>query len=504
MLAASSHRSTLVSSISLRFWLGVLAIGLLSLGLHFWGLGRFNTLVFDEVYYAKFASHYLLGQQLFGGHPPLSTYIIALGIWIAQHTPIGDGGIPNGLSGLSLTPVDYRWIDALTGSLLPLLAIALAYQLGQVAGVPLERRQRFSLIAGFFFALDGFFLVESRYALINIYMVVFGLVGLWGVLWAIAPDRIARWRFHGGLLLSGVALGASVAVKWNGAGFPLGLFAILILAYLITWLDPTANRAGAAPSLLSRFAAIPAGCALLYWVLVPAITYYLAWIPFIRLAPERNFWQWHTYTLDYHSRIGGPDAHPYCSVWYTWPLMLRPIAYFFKTAHAKGEPAPVIGPAIPNGQWAIAYDVHALGNPFLWWLGTAAIALMVVLVLVGLGQWVMAHVQAEPPAPLMVHTSSFGVALFLVAQWGANWLPWLLVDRCVFIYHYMSSLAFAYLAIAWFVNRWLQSAYSSHRLIGTTVICIVAIAFIFWLPLYLGLPLTASELNWRQWLQSWV
>ncbi|MGB3636488.1 MAG: phospholipid carrier-dependent glycosyltransferase, partial [Rivularia sp. (in: cyanobacteria)] len=41
------------------FKIGMIAVFLLSLALRFWGLGRFNTLVFDEVYYAKFAQNYL-------------------------------------------------------------------------------------------------------------------------------------------------------------------------------------------------------------------------------------------------------------------------------------------------------------------------------------------------------------------------------------------------------------------------------------------------------------
>ncbi len=45
-----------------------------------WQLERFNTLVFDEVYYAKFANDYLTKTPFFNAHPPLSQYIIAIGI----------------------------------------------------------------------------------------------------------------------------------------------------------------------------------------------------------------------------------------------------------------------------------------------------------------------------------------------------------------------------------------------------------------------------------------
>ncbi len=51
------------------FKIGILGLWLISLALRFWGLGRFNTLVFDEVYYVKFAHNYLTHTQFFDGHP---------------------------------------------------------------------------------------------------------------------------------------------------------------------------------------------------------------------------------------------------------------------------------------------------------------------------------------------------------------------------------------------------------------------------------------------------
>jgi len=68
------NRSTLV------FCLGRFAVFFLSLTLRFWELERFNTLVFDEVYYAKFANDYLTKTPFFNAHPSLSQYIIAIGI----------------------------------------------------------------------------------------------------------------------------------------------------------------------------------------------------------------------------------------------------------------------------------------------------------------------------------------------------------------------------------------------------------------------------------------
>ncbi|MGB3265163.1 MAG: phospholipid carrier-dependent glycosyltransferase, partial [Microcoleus sp.] len=150
------------------FYLGTIAIFLFSLTLRFWQLERFNTLVFDEVYYAKFANDYLTKTPFFNAHPPLSQYIIAIGIAIGTHLPFGKTAV-NSMAGSLLSPWDYRWLNALTGSFIPLVVGALAYQL-----VP---RRTFAFIAALFIACDGLFLVESRYALNNIYLVLFGILG---------------------------------------------------------------------------------------------------------------------------------------------------------------------------------------------------------------------------------------------------------------------------------------------------------------------------------------
>src|SRR4028119_2089539 len=97
------------------FWMGTATVFLLSAGLRFWGLSRFNTLVFDEVYYAKFANNYLTHTQFFDGHPPLSKYIIAIAMWIGSHVPFGQETV-NGLTGSLRSPWSYRWLNALTGS----------------------------------------------------------------------------------------------------------------------------------------------------------------------------------------------------------------------------------------------------------------------------------------------------------------------------------------------------------------------------------------------------
>jgi dolichyl-phosphate-mannose-protein mannosyltransferase len=489
----------------LLFWLGLAGIFLLSLALRFWGLSRFNTLVFDEVYYARFSGHFLKQELIFTGHPPLSTYIIAIGIWLSQWiTPLlpwVDDSIKNGLSGLFLSPFSYRWLNAVTGAIIPLLVAGIAYLLSY--------RRSFALIAGLLIAADGLYLVESRYALNNVYLVSFGLLGNLFFLLALRSLAWRRWLWLG---LAGVGFGAAGAIKWNGLGFLLGAYGIWGLSVGwrgLEWLWIKVRRgaipaAGRSPFPLNNLAQLHLGHILICLALIPALTYYASWLPYMQLDGN-SFWTLQLQTLDYHKRVGGLEAHPYCSLWYTWPLMLRPIAYFYQIAHGRQEPPPVIGPPTPTNAAAVIYDVHAMGNPFLWWLSTAAIGFLIGLLLLRFGRRLLSYWRKDSGSSRPRSISAFDwVALYLLLNWAANLLPWARVTRCVFIYHYMGSLIFAVLGLALITDRWLWSPSQSRKVMAMAIVLLVVFAFVFWMPLYLGLPLTPSELQLRRWLPSWV
>ena len=199
--------------------LGLLLIFVLSLGLRFWQLNRLNTLIFDEIYFADHGFSYLKQLDLFDVHPPLGKYFLALGIWIHAHL-FGGGEAFRAASEVGdLDAMAYRWLNALTGSLIPLLVGAIAYQW--------THRDRLTLLAAGFTALDGLLLVESRLSLINVYLLFFGLLGLWCFGQALTQNLDFKW-----LIATGLFLGASASVKWNGLGFWLGF----ILLYSFAWI----------------------------------------------------------------------------------------------------------------------------------------------------------------------------------------------------------------------------------------------------------------------------
>ncbi|MBD2127776.1 phospholipid carrier-dependent glycosyltransferase [Microcoleus sp. ZQ-A2] len=493
------------------FWIGMALVFLLSVSLRFWGLSSPNILVFDEVYFAKFANNYLTHTDFFDTHPPLSKYLIAIGIWLGRHFPFGKDTV-NNLTGTQLTTFSYRWLNAFTGSLIPLVVGGIAYQL--------SHRRSYGFTASLFVAVDGLFLVESRYALNNIYLVIFGLLGQWCLLVALENQQKRRGLWLG---LSGTCFGASASVKWNGLWFLLGIYLILILAWAMRSLpffrsiaaelfpkesssNPELGNPKATLTPLQNLGQLNLQQIFLNLGIIPGLVYCLVWIPHLLLYPKPGFWEMQQKLLSYHQNVGnGPQEHPYCSAWYTWPLMIRPMGYYFQKVDETPSPgSPLFFPTKPSPPKIIYYDVHGMGNPVLWWLSAIAILVVLSLLVFTIRTWVTASDTTANPTIPVLQRAEFWIAVYLILNYIASLLPWVRVTRCTFIYHYMGASIFAFLALAWIVDRCLRGYDLFLRMVGVTIVFLVLISFVFWLPVFLGFPLSPEAFYSRMWFPSWI
>lgn len=373
-------------------------------------------------------------------------------------------------------------MNALIGGGIPLIVMGIAHTLSHglnagskaasTAGSNQRKPLTFVLLAGAFVATDGLFITESRYALLNVYMVFFGLLGHW--LWLQAnlfsiqdsiqdstQDRIVRKTFY--RALAGVSLGAAIATKWNGLGYILSLLIWDLLARMRSPTHNRLNKNGFTDSLI-------------YLILIPTFTYCLLWLPHLYLSKE-NLISVHIELFNFHSRLAA-GGHPACSQWFTWPLLIKPIAYWYQ------ESGPV------------AYTVSNLGNPALWWLSSAAVFLLSL-------EKILEKILRLPAATRSVANN---LNAYLLISYAANWLPWMLVGRCTFIYLYMPAAIFSFMTLAWLLSEWFYSSASSpqSRTISLLMLGAIALAFLFWLPLALGSPLTPDQLQTRWWLKTWI
>jgi dolichyl-phosphate-mannose-protein mannosyltransferase len=456
------------NSKKIAIW-GIVLVFAFSVILRFWNLGRFNEFVFDEVYYAKFANNYLTNTKFFNSHPPLSQYLIAIGIWIGDQLPIGQD-TTNTLTGSLHSTFSYRWMNALFGSFIPPLVAALAYQLSQ--------RTSYAFLAALFISLDGLFLVDSRYALNNIFLIFFGLLGQLFVIAATKNDKNRHSLF---MIGAGISFGAAAACKWNGLWFLFGIYILIFIARRLRSIDLDNHNPVNDHSLVYQLANIRIIEIIISLVILPVVVYSLLWIPHLIQNPTPNFVDVQLSIFNYHEKVGnGSGIHPYCANWYTWLLMMRPLAYHFQEYKSN-----------------YYYDVHAMGNPLLWWLALIAIFIL---------SWLaIKNVFLKKTARL--DTNKVIIPLFIIINYAANLLPWVKVSRCLFIYHYMGAVLFAIMGLAWLVDLSLRSSSRLWRSAGLTTIFGVAGAFVFWLPIYLGLSIEKTDLHyrlWDFWIFNWI
>jgi dolichyl-phosphate-mannose--protein O-mannosyl transferase len=145
--------------------------------------------------------------------------------------------------------------------------------------------------------------------------------------------------------------------------------------------------------------------------------------------------------------------------------------------------------------------VHAMGNPLLYWLSAIAI-------LIWLAFLISSKLRFPPEILTQMlpkeRSQLFWFASYVTISFAGHWLPWSLSKRCIFLYHYMPASVFAFAALALLVSVMWRSPLQEIRTLGSGIVGIIAIAFIFWLPIYIGLPISSGYLPVLMWLPSWI
>ncbi len=443
----------------------LLVVTLGAAALRFASLGRPLELVFDEIFYARDACWYVAGTEAVCGITELAS---------RAHPPLGKWLIGSGIALLGYEPVGWRVAAAVAGTLSVALLYVLAWRLlrGVAHGAALTVGA--GAAAGLL-AIDLLGLVQSRVAMLDAFI---ALLVVGAVLAVVLDrdrrrDRVARpwwWRPTVGrpwLMLAGASLGAAAAVKWSGA-----YVAPAIIGLVFIWALVDERRAHAEAgwgrwvARAVRHEGVPAAVAL---GVVPLLVYLASYtgrmpgellaLPWDPASVWNGIWQHQRAMLDFHTELGGD--HPYQSPPWAWPLLQRPVAYWF-------------------GDEGGAYrEILAMGNPLAWWPGLVALAGL--LVTWGRSGW--GWLRPEP---------------VILAAAGATFLPWLVLsgDRSqTFLWYFLPTLPFLYLALGCFAAWAWSSARVPARAAVAAAGVVVLAGFAFWLPVATALPLDPD--GWR-------
>ena len=449
------------------FWCFTLII-FLSFSLRFEGLWTLEGPIFDEIFYPQYGLNYLQNQEFFYPHPPLANYLYSISIWVYMTVGSFFGMTGTLVDFENINPMSYRWLNTLTGSLL----FALTYRIA----ITIYNNRVFALLASLFVAIDGAMIVDSRIATANMFLLFFGLCSM-----VVFSSFIFNNKNNQKNLIYCVFfIGLTASVKWNGLGFFLMASSYYFLLLLVKYFDKKSLTQNNLDSELAENIS-PFNYSL-YFLLFPLITYTIIFIPDVLFNTQFSFIEKHQQMMGYHQTMVGENEHPYCSSWYTWPLMLRPIAYFFESY------------TLADSGISMIRNIHLFPNPILSLLSFISVIIMSISWVKLFLSWINKSLIGK----------EFFIYSFILLGYFCNLVPWIIVERCTFIYHYQPSAIFGFLALAWYLGKWLEAQEWSKRIASWSILLLIIIAFLYWLPIQLGIPIEDFQFYDRIKLESWM
>lgn len=477
-----------------------------------------NAIVFDETYYTKDGYSLLhfgyertwaegANDSFVAGapsgvqdsaeyvvHPPVGKWMIAVGMLL-----FGDDN-----------PFGWRFAAALTG----ILSIGLV----MLAGWLLFRSITVATLAGLLLSIDGLHFVQSRFALLDIFLMFWLLAAFVALLLdryqgrrALARRIASHAASNGGAptdsfmrfgpalglrywrLVAGVCSGLAVGVKWNA------LFFIAIFGLLTVFWDANARRIAGVrhwyvsgflrDGMLAFFALIGTGL-LTYlaswsgWFL-SSTAYYrnwaaehpgegLLWLP----APLRSLWEYHRSAYGFHAGLSSP--HTYQSSAAEWLILGRPTSYFYESS-SMGEGACTVE--------SCSQAVLNIGNPLIWW-SFIIVAVFSLLILLWRRDW------------------RFGA---LLAVFAVGYLPWFAYpERTMFFFYALSFEPYLILMLAGVLGLALGRPDDSVRrkrlgllTVGLFTVFALLISIYFW-PIWTAEVMPYDQWRQRMWFDAWI
>jgi len=421
-----------------------LVVVAVALGLRLIGLANIPGPYWDEITYVADADAYLgtAPPHYRPGHPVPQ---IAEGTWMQP--PAGKWAIAAGEAVFGHGDRGYRSAAVIAGTAGVLLTYFIALELwGSVLAAGL---------AAALLALDGLHLVQSRMAMLDIFLSTFVLGAVLCVVRARRDSARPSPAFNGLVtrdeIRAGALFGLAIAVKWSAIPF------LVVGAAAAWWLvGPRRSQW----SLQRRLAS-----AAVAFVITPAIAYLISYLSFFTQhgLDIPGFLRLQRAMLSYGAHFHTNST--YQSAAWTWPFLGGAVEY----AHDRFLQG---GVRIVAGQVRVV-RVLAIGNPAVWWGFLLAAPYLALKARVnsrrGHGNW---------------------QAALIIGMYLAGWLPWLVSSRTRFSYYLLPSVPFACLAIAAAV---VATERAARRYVAAGALAMTVVAAALYFPVWTGQPLSLHD-----------
>ena len=462
---------------------------------------------FDEIYFVRTAEQYLHLQSPYEWtHPPLGKLIQAAGIAMFGFSPFG-------------------W--RIMGVIFATLMIPIMYLLGKkLFGTWIG-----GFASAFLLTFDFMHFVMGRMGTVDTYLVFFSLVSqLFFVVYLV--DVLKKgWKASTlPLFLAVIFFALSFSTKWVALYGALGMLTLLVVLR-IRDISKIKDR------LAVKYAAFfdHPFLLLLGFIAVAVGIYFATYIPDM-LTGRPLLGTYGNGVIDlqfamynYHSTLVASAEGQFASAWWTWPFMLVP--RWFDITY------------LPNN---IDSTISVFGNPAVWWVGFAAIIVVTERAIRGKELWISVTSNLkqimlrslrfvrnlwtnltgrienfEKKLPFFYDVFNLIMeklsrrsetisgarrrwdvaAIFIAVVFVFSWLPYVLISRLTYIYHFYLAMPFLCLASAYLINKYWHI--KAGKIITVVFFASVVIMFIVFYPVISGMPVSTSWIHKLKWLSGW-
>ncbi len=430
-----------------------------------------NGTYFDEIYHARTAYEFIHGLKVYETtHPPLGKIFISLGIRIFGMNPFG-------------------WRFA--GTLFGVMMVPLIY----LFALKFLKKSWAAALTCVLLTFDFMHFAQTRISTIDVFVTFFIILMFFLMYLYCKTDFYDEKSFKKGLVylaLCGTATGLGIASKVTAVYAAAGLFVIMVIMLIIhineySKADSRGRKksdttngisSGLIRANFKKHVIITVAWCVVFFVIVPLVILVLSYIPFINsstggqgasfgdsmkiIQDNIDYMKW------YHGEyMLTQKEHGFSSDWYEWILMSRPLLFYNNT--------------ISDG---VREGLASFGNPFVWWAGVPAFIYLVYRAI----------------------KNKDKNAVFLIIAYLAELLPWTLVDRMTFIYHYFPSVPFVVLMVGYSIMCLYENARSKKIAAGTIVgyAVIAVMLFVMFYPVLAGKPCSTDYVNnYLKWFPRW-
>ncbi len=403
-----------------------------------------NSSYFDEIYHARTAMEFINKEPVYETtHPPLGKTLISLGIQLFGKTPFG-----------------WRFVGTLFG----VLMIPFIYLFAK----SMFDSTKWAVFAAFIFSFDFMHYTQTRIATIDTY-VTFFIIGMYFFMYLYYRMNFFKyplWKTFLPLLLSGIFMGLAISSKWQGVYAIAGLAFIFFYTLFMRYKEYKNTQINQRNQLYFKKKTIITLCSCVgFFIIIPLIIYCLSYIPYLEANGAHGFENSVRTIINnqlgmfsYHSTLG--ETHYFSSWWYEWPFITRPVFYYAQTFGS------------------LKAGISTFGNPVVWWSGLLALLFCCY----------------------KYFTTKDKTLLFLLIAFASQYVPWILITRITYIYHYFPSIPFLVLMITFIFANYIKKNTNRRAIIFAVSTFVL---FVLFYPVISGMPVPIDYINLLKWLPGW-